>query len=102
MKLGELASILRSKNAGPYITTCDVFFIGRDEYERVEGSGVVTPQRIADLYAITVADVLGVHFYEPALALKVSFLKPVDSGDVFSPDIAGSSQHIPLIDVEIP
>jgi hypothetical protein len=102
MKLGELASILRSKNAGPYITTCDVFFTGRDEYERVARSGVITEQKVADLFAVPLDSVLGVHFYEPALALKVSFLKPVDSGNVFSPDIAGSSQHVPLIDVEIP
>ena len=100
--LGELASIVRSKNAGPYITTCDVFFNGADEYWRVLESGVVTHQTVARLYALPPEQILGVHFYEPALALKISFLKTVDAGDVFSPDIAGSSQHVPLLGLLIP
>jgi hypothetical protein len=101
MKLGELAKVLRSKNAGPFVTTCDVMFASAADLERVRASGALTPRTVADLYRISPADVLGVYFYEPALAVKISFLKTVDSGDAFSPDIAGSSQHVPLLDVEV-
>jgi len=100
--LAELATIVRSKNAGPYITTCDVFFKGEAEFRRARGSGALTAEAVSRLYRLPLDYVLGVHFYEPALAAKVSFLKPIDAGDVFSPDIAGASQHVPLLDLEIP
>jgi hypothetical protein len=101
MRLGDLAKVLRSKNAGPFITTCDVMFELASDLERVRASGALTPETVAGLYRIPVADVLGVYFYEPARAVKISFLKPVDAGDAFSSDIAGSSQHVPLLDLEI-
>jgi hypothetical protein len=101
-RLTEVATIIRSKNAGPYITTCDVFFDSESSYRRVRDSGALTVESVAHLYRIPTEDVLGVYFYEPAVAAKISFLKPLDAGDVFSTDIAGSSQHVPLLDVEIP
>jgi hypothetical protein len=99
--LRDLATIVRSKNAGPYITTCDVFFRGEAEFERARDSGAITAESVARLYRLPREHVLGVHFYAPALAVKISFLKPVDGGHVFSPDIAGASQHVPLLEVDV-
>lgn len=99
--LGRLAVIIRSKNAGPYITTCDVMFERTADLDRVRAAGVLTRERIAALYHLPVENVLGVYFYPPARAIKISFLKLTDSGDPFSPDIAGSSQHVPLLDIEV-
>lgn len=101
MTLGDLAAVVRSKNAGPFITTCDVMFEDVAAYERVQAAGVITEDLIARLYRLPRTSVLGIHFYKPALAVKISFLKPVDAGDAFSPDIAGSSQHVPLLDIEV-
>jgi hypothetical protein len=99
VRLGDFAKVIRSKNAGPYTTTCDVMFETDADLERVRASGALTVERIADLYRVPPASVLGIYFYEPALAVKISFLKPVDSGNAFSPDVAGSSQHVPLLDI---
>lgn len=100
--IDSLAVVVRSKNAGPYITTCDVIFGDLATFQRAREANVLTPEKVAALYRIPVESVLGVYYYEPGLAVKVSFLKTVDAGDVFSPDIAGSAQHVPLLDVEVP
>lgn len=100
--IDALAVVVRSKNAGPYVTTCDIFFADRATFERARAAQVLTPERVANLYRIPAASVLGVYYYEPGLAIKVSFLKTVDAGDVFCADIAGSAQHVPLLAVEVP
>jgi hypothetical protein len=99
--LGRLATVIRSKNAGPFITTCDVMFETLADFERVQAAGVLTPELVAKIYDLPASSILGIYFYAPALAVKISFLKPVDSGNAFSRDIAGSSQHVPLLDVVV-
>ncbi len=100
--IDSLAVVVRSKNAGPYVTTCDVMFRDLATFQRARQANVLTREKVADLYRIPLESVLGVYYYEPGLAIKVSFLKTVDAGDVFSPDITGSAQHVPLLGVEIP
>jgi hypothetical protein len=41
IKLGELAKFLRSKNAGPFKLTLDVFFNNSQDYKKVKESGVI-------------------------------------------------------------
>lgn len=101
-RLTDLASVIRSKNAGPFITTCDIVFDDSAAYEHVKQSGVLTPAFIANLYKIPEAWIRGIHYYEPVHAIKISFLKETNTGDVFCSDIAGSSQHVPLLSVRIP
>lgn len=100
--IDSLAVVVRSKNAGPYVTTCDIVFADLATFRRARDANVLTPERVATLYRIPVESVLGVYYYEPGLAIKVSYLKPVDAGDVFCPDITGSAQHVPLLGVEVP
>jgi Domain of unknown function (DUF4387) len=49
-KLAELASLVRSKNAGPLVLTFDVLFDDRDKYMRVKRSGVLNPESFAAPY----------------------------------------------------
>ena len=48
-KLGEIAKYLRSKNAGPFKLTLDIFFYSRGDYEQVVASGIITNELVADL-----------------------------------------------------
>ena len=49
-RLIDLATILRSKNAGPGVVTLDVMFDNKDNYDRVKESGVLTKELIAEIY----------------------------------------------------
>jgi hypothetical protein len=48
--LGELARLIRSKNAGPFELTFDVMFADPEVYERVRDSGVLTREVVAAQY----------------------------------------------------
>jgi len=100
-RLHELAKLVRSKNAGPFNVTFDVLFEDLDTWRRVARSGVLSQERMAALYRIPVEDVRVFH-YEPGMAIKVSFPRPIPSGDPGDRDVTGGQQYAPLVDLEIP
>ena len=54
LTLGELAAQVRSKNAGPFWITLDVFFKNEDDYQFVTKSGCLSNQVIARLYQVEI------------------------------------------------
>jgi len=45
--LGDVASIIRSKNAGPYELTFDVMFDDDETYAKVKNCGILTQATVA-------------------------------------------------------
>jgi hypothetical protein len=102
MKLHELASVVRSKNAGPFLVTIDIFFSERDAFDRVRTSGLLEPESVARLYGRDIDDVVGV-FWEPVpLGVKLTIRKRPSVNDLFCGDLFGSHQHVPIAYAEIP
>ena len=104
MKLHQLATVLRSKSAGPFRNTIDIFFNEDGPYRRVRDSGALTRELVAGLYKITPEEVMGIFFVDAARGIKITVPKPrnVASGDPECRDIYGAQYYIPLMDVEIP
>lgn len=100
-RLRDLAKLIRSKNAGPFQLTIDVLFDDLATYRRVAESGVLSAQPIAAMYHLD-PEVVRVYNYEPGLAIKVTFPRPVVSGDIFDSDVTGGQQYGPLVDLEVP
>lgn len=98
-RLTDLASVIRSKNSGPYELTLDIIFKDRASYERVKTSGAINPELIARLYRVPVADISGIVAFEPAIAIKITFKRPLVSGDIGDTDVYGAQQHAPLLDL---
>jgi hypothetical protein len=101
MKLAELASLIRSKNAGPFILTFDIVFADEDSYLRVKNSGALTIARFAKLFRCPENSVL-LFECENARAFKFSIPRPLVQGSLGDGDMHGGQQFIPLMDVEIP
>ncbi len=101
-KLGEIAKYLRSKNAGPFKLTLDVFFHSKADYERVKSSGIITNERIADLYGLPDTQRISVYEFDRVAAIKVTFPRSIPSGSFGDKDIYGAQQHLPLHDTLIP
>jgi hypothetical protein len=101
-KLSDLAKTIRSKNAGVDKITFDVIFRDRDNYERVIRSGVLSRAAICNLYGIKDERISEWVEYEPGFAIKFTFYRPRPSGSAGDPDIFGSQQYAPLLDVEVP
>lgn len=101
-RLGELASVVRSKNAGPFELTLDVIFPDRATYERVKGTGYFTRERVAALYRVAPADVYEIVCFDPANAIKITLARARPQGSVGESDTYGAQQHAPLLAVELP
>lgn len=102
-KISELAKVIRSKNASPFLSTID-FFFDDQEYRLVRDSGALERQRVAVLLRIPVSSILGIHFHDVARGVKISVIKAggVASGDPDCTDVFGAQQYIPLLSLEIP
>jgi len=99
--LGELAKLIRSKNAGPFMLTYDVMFDDPAIYARVRDANVITPESISRLCSQPV-DVIEVYWVEAALAVKVSFPRPAIQGSLDDTDMHGGQQFCQFLGVEVP
>ena len=99
-KLGELARLIRSKNAGPFELTFDIMFDDPAAFERVVASKALSRELVASLYNVPV-DEVKFFVVPPALAFKASIPRPRFQGDVLDSDSHGGQQYAPLIDIEI-
>ena len=98
-RLIDLASVIRSKNAGPGELTLDIIFKTREAFERVVAQRLIDKALIAKLYGQREDDVLSVIAFEPAWAIKATLRRPTPSGAVGDTDIYGAQQHAPLLDL---
>lgn len=101
-KLSELAKTIRSKNAGVDKITFDIIFADRAAYERVKRAKVITRDAMARLYAIPPERISDFVEFDPASAIKFTIYRPRPSGSPGDPDIFGSQQYAPLLDLEVP
>ena len=101
-KLSNLAKTIRSKNAGVDKITFDIIFASRDAYERVKRTRVITRESMARLYGIPDARISDFVEFDPANAIKFTIYRLQPSGSAGDPDIFGSQQYAPLLDVEVP
>jgi Domain of unknown function (DUF4387) len=101
LRLRDLAVCIRSKNAGPFSLTIDLFFKGAEDCRRVMDAQVLTPENIAAIYRVDAATVKVIYVAQ-ANALKVSLPRARAAGDVGDCDVAGGQQFAPLMDLEVP
>ncbi len=97
--LGEIARIVRSKNAGPFILTLDIVLPSLKCLREVAQQ--LTVERIASAYGVKPDDILGVKIYEPALAIKINIRRRVPAGEPGDTDVYGAQQHVPLLNIEV-
>ena len=48
--IGELAKLVRSKNAGPFVMTIDIMFADQKTYDTVKSSGILNRQMVSNIY----------------------------------------------------
>ncbi|HNW34228.1 MAG TPA: DUF4387 domain-containing protein [Candidatus Ozemobacteraceae bacterium] len=96
----EIAKVIRSKNSGPYELTLDIIFRSSEDYEMCKSREVVNPALISKLYKIPETDILGIIWFEPAHAVKITIKRWIPSGDPGETDIYGAQQHAPLLGIE--
>ena len=96
----EMVNSVRSKNAGPFSLTFDLFFPDAASWHEVVDPGVITPELVAGLYGLRPEQVKVFNFL-PALAIKVSIPRLVPGGAPGDSDVAGGQQFAPLLSIAV-
>ncbi|KEF60541.1 uncharacterized protein A1O9_02102 [Exophiala aquamarina CBS 119918] len=100
--LADIASVVRSKIAGPYHVTFDVMFTDRDTYEKVKQADVLKKSTISKLYNIPESDIDVSMWWDQAMAFKATIPRHRASGGFGETDTHGSQQHAPLLYLTLP
>lgn len=99
-KVSEVCRSVRSKNAGPFWITLDLWFPDRESFDRYSVSPALQPQAIGALYG---ADPAQIKFFSvPSLhVVKVSYPRAHAQGGVMERDMHGGQQFVRLLDVTL-
>jgi Domain of unknown function (DUF4387) len=98
--IGELAVLVRSKNAGPFWLTLDIMFDTPEVYHRVRDADVLKKQDIAKMFNLDEKDIIVVN-HDAALAIKVSFPRKHSSGSAHDSDVFGGQQYAPILSLKV-
>ena len=106
-RLGQVASIVRSKNSGPFEITFDVFFSDDSTYHKVKASGILGRREISNLYNVSEDEVVWCGFFDQALGFKATIPRKRNgrnaaAGGFMEDDIHASTQHMPLMLLPLP
>ena len=91
---------VRSKNAGPFTVTFDLFFPDAATFEEICSSKILNSEAVGRLYGLDAAQVR-IFEFEPALAIKISVPRLLPGGAPGDSDVAGGQQFAPLLDIPL-
>jgi hypothetical protein len=96
----EIARYVRSKNAGPFWVTMEIFCKDDASYQMIKKSPNVTKEKIAELYRAD-AGRMKVFYMDTIQIIKFSFPRPMPSGHKYENDMHAGQQYIRLADLEV-
>lgn len=99
-RLRDVCRHVRSKNAGPFWITVDLFFASRAMFDRYADAAALQSDSIASHLKVDADSVQ--HFLAPdLLVLKLSYPRPRPQGGVLERDMHGGQQYVRLLDIEL-
>ena len=99
-KLRDVCSHVRSKNAGPFWITVDLFFADRAAFDLHSGAAAISAVAVGDLLGVEGAKIK--RFAVPDLnVVKLSYPRPRPQGGSMERDMHGGQQYVRLLDVEL-
>lgn len=98
--LFDLCSVIRSKNAGPFVLTFDFMLSSEENYAQVKRVRPLYPDMMSAMYGVP-ADKITVVYHDSAMAIKVSMPRPVYQCDLGDNDCYGGQQYVPLLDIPV-
>jgi hypothetical protein len=99
--IGQLAEEVRSKNAGPFWMTLDIFLRNDEDHEFLIDSGLLSEECIGRLYEVD-PDTVQIFALPRIRAIKISFPRSVSAGSFEDRDQHGGQQHLPLSRAVLP
>lgn len=99
-KVSDVCHYVRSKAAGPFWVTVDLFFDGKENYEKYRDSPGLAPASFAALYGVDANHVK--HIPVDSLSMvKVSYPRATPQGWIIDRDMHSGQQYVRLLEVEL-
>lgn len=99
-QLRDVARYVRSKNAGPFWVTVDVFCDDQGSYETLCAAPALGAVAIAELYGVGSNHVRIFHD-DNLKVIKISFPRPIAQGSTLDVDSHAGQQFVPLLSVAV-
>ena len=98
--LKDVASVIRSKNAGPFELTLDILLKEKEMFDKIRAADIINKKTVAALYRVPEEDVISIVYFPNAKAVKATLVRPLPSGALGERDVYGAQQHAPLMNFE--
>ena len=99
-KLSDVCHDIRSKNAGPFWITIDLFFHGREAFDRYAAVGQLQPTALAAVFGVQPGQV-GCYPVPGLSVLKISYPRKDPQGGMIERDLHGGQQFARLVHIEL-
>ena len=96
-KILDIARVVRSKNSGPYELVLDIMLKNRELFDKLRASGQFSPERVAAVYGVVLAETRNIVWFEPANAVSGGMPRRIVPGPPGHADVSGPKQHPPLL-----
>ena len=98
--IGEMVHYIRSKNAGPFWVTIDIFCGDDKIFKRACNSASITKNAIAHVYGVKEEEVK--IFRIPSLnVIKISYPRLKPQGEKYERDMHAGQQYVQIAELEI-
>ena len=98
--LAEVTRYVRSKNAGPFWVTVDIFFENVALYHAFRGDSALDAENVASVLGVDPTRVRRFDI-ETLNALKFSYPRPGPQGGVIERDMHSGQQFVPLLSLTL-
>ena len=99
-KLRDVCRYVRSKNAGPFWVTIDLFFKDDESFRKYHASEAISPRRIAEAYGVDPA-LVKYFAVENLNVVKISFPRKTSQGGVVERDMHQGQEYVRLLSIEL-
>ena len=98
--LKDKSHYVRSKTAGPFWVTIDIFFNNENDYLEVRNSKNISAQTVARLYSVP-ENFVKIFYADSLQVVKISFPRKKPQGDKYENDMHFGQQYLSLSNVTI-
>ncbi len=99
-RLSEVTRHIRSKNAGPFWITVDIFFLDREGLLRYCGHPALQPASLAPVLGVA-SEQVECHRVPDLAVLKISYPRSGPQGGKVERDLHGGQQYVRLVDLDL-
>jgi len=100
IKVKDVARYVRSKNAGPFWATLEIFCDTNEDYEKIKNSKNISVNKVAELYNVD-ESMVKAFYVDNINVIKFSFPRRIPQGHKYENDMHFGQQYILLAETEI-